>query len=236
MAIDTTGLTPSQEFWLQTVIDRFKMPSQFWANPESDIVTPAVLEAIGDLLRIHHAFSRQALSKDRFEFALEGALQRSQIPAELTQSRTNPGHDITIRGVPCSLKTEAAKNIRASHIHISKFMELGKGEWHLPDLRDRFLNHMRSYERIFTFRHIVQGPERHAYELMEIPKSLFLRAANARLEMQEGSKQNPKPGYGYVEEDGNLLFSLYFDGGTERKLQIKHLDRRLCHLHANWAF
>lgn len=235
MPEDDENLTPSQRRWVQNVIARFKMPRTLWTNPESDFLSEAVVESLGDLLQIHHAFSRQALSKDRFEFALEQALQQSQIPAQLTESRTHPGQDIVIRGVPCSLKTEAAKNISRTHVHISKYMELGKGEWDLGLLRDRFLHHMRSYERIFTFRHVVQGPQDHEYELLEIPKALLLRAADARLVIQEGSRQSPKPGYGYVEEDGNLLFALYFDGGTERKLQIRSLDRNLCFLHARWT-
>ncbi len=31
-------------------------------------------------------------------------------------------------------------------------------------------------------------------------------------------------------------FQLYFDGGTERKLQIKHLLKSLCVVHAEWKF
>jgi hypothetical protein len=37
----------------------------------------------------------------------------------------------------------------------------------------------------------------------------------------------------------NLLsaqFRLYFDGGTERKLKINKIDKRLCIVHATWEF
>ena len=54
--------------------------------------------------------------------------------------------------------------------------------------------------------------------------------------MMTDSKQNPKPGYCYVEENGNTLFSLYFDGGGERKLQVKGLQKSLCTVHATWQF
>ena len=37
-------------------------------------------------------------------------------------------------------------------------------------------------------------------------------------------------------EDGNLKFALYFDGGTERKLQIKAIRKDLCTVHATWRF
>jgi type II restriction enzyme len=75
------------------------------------------------------------------------------------------------------------------------------------------------------------------YELVEIPKSLLEKAAGGRLEMMHGSKQSPKPGYCHVtDETGRVMFQLYFDGGTERKLQIKKLDKSLCTVHAEWKF
>lgn len=213
------------------------MPHQFASNPSSDVISDQVLQRFGDALRIHHAFSRQALSKDRFEFALEQTLNRSGISAELSTSRTNRGHDITINGERVGLKSEAAKAIKADMIHISKWMELGKGPWDLSLLLNLFLDHLNGYERVFTLRFLQTGsPAKVCYELVEIPKCLLLKAAAARLEIKHDSRQNPKPGYGYVEDQGSLLYALYFDGGTERKLQIKSLRKDLCVVHAAWNF
>lgn len=237
MPADLSGLTPSQLEWVESVIAQFKLPHRFWRNPQSDWITDAVLGRIGDALHIHHAFSRQALSKDRFEYAFERALTLCQIPAALVRSRTNRGHDLTIAGVPVSLKTEAAAGIRADTIHVSKWMELGRGAWDLPLLRDLFLEHLANYERIFTLRCLVQGPERYVYELVELPKALMMEAQTCRLVVQTASRQTPQPGYGYVEDHmGGLKYSLYFDGGTERKLQIKGLRKDLCIVHATWDF
>lgn len=231
------GLRPAQVQWLQGAILAFKVPHEFARASDSDIITQAVLENLGDRMLGHHSGSRQALSKDRFEFAFEAALNASGIPSFLVKSRTNPGHDITIAGVPAGLKTEAAANIRENIIHVSKWMELGKGEWELPLLRDAFLEHMKNYERIFTLRCLSANSERVRYELVEIPKALLMEAASCILEVKEGSRQNPKPGYGYVRDSaGNLKYSLYFDGGTERKLQIKGLKKELCKVHATWTF
>ncbi|WP_426118067.1 hypothetical protein [Pseudomonas sp. DSP3-2-2] len=230
-------LRPAQVQWLKGAILAFKVPHQFVRAQDSDIVTQAVLENLGDRMLSHHAGSRQALSKDRFEFAFEAALNDSGIAAQLVKSRTNRGHDITIAGVPVGLKTEAAANIREQTIHVSKWMELGKGEWELPLLRDAFLEHMNSYDRIFTLRCLSTAPEMVRYELVEIPKDLFMQATRCELEVREGSRQNPKPGYGHVKDKyGLLMFSLYFDGGTERKLQIKSLRKDLCKVHATWTF
>jgi Type II site-specific deoxyribonuclease len=231
------GLTPSQVDLVETMIRQFDLPHEFHRNKDSDFVTPAVLDMLGDALRVHHSFSRQALSKDRFEFALERSLNRAGIPAALVANRTNRGHDITVKGVPVSLKTQADASIREDLLLISKFMELGKGAWELPLLRDMFLDHMRSYDRIFQFRCLLPGPTTHHYELVEIPKALLQEGRNAQLETQSRSKQMPKPGYGYVRDvEGKLKFALYFDGGTERKLQIKALRKDLCIVHATWRF
>lgn len=234
---DLSRLTPSQVEWVAAVVRQFNLQHEFWREEGSDFVTPGVLEMMGDALRIHHAFSRQALSKDRFEFALESSLRRAGIRAELVENRTNRGHDITIAGVPVSLKTQADKGIRKDSLHISKFMELGKGAWKLPLLRDMYVQHLKSYDRIFQFRQLQPGPESYLYELVEIPKSLLLEGKNAQLVVQARSRQNPKPGYGYVyDAEGKIKFALYFDGGTERKLQIKTIRKDLCIVHATWRF
>jgi type II restriction enzyme len=230
-------LTPSQLDWVGGVIRQFHLPHEFHRREDSDLVTPGVLEMLGDALRIHHASSRQALTKDRFEFALERSLNRAGVQAELVSSRTNRGHDITINGIAVSLKTQADSNIRVNSLHISKFMELGKGNWELPLLRDLFIEHMRSFERIFQFRCLSRVPKEYLYELVEIPKALLSEGANAALVTQEKSKQNPKPGYGNVyDAEGKLKFALYFDAGSERKLQIKQIRKDLCVVHATWKF
>lgn len=59
----------------------------------------------------------------------------------------NPGHDVTVYAVQMSLKTRADKNIKEDSIWVSKFMELGKGDWgdnpaDLNGLRSQYLAHM----------------------------------------------------------------------------------------------
>jgi hypothetical protein len=234
------SLSASQFGAIENIIAQFGRPAQFWRNPKSDLVSDCVLREFGDTLRIHHCFSAEAFTKDKFEFALEKVAIFCGIKAERAR-RGNPGHDITIMGVPVSLKTQADANIKLDRIHISKFMELGKGKWgdkvsDLEGLRDRFFEHMRSYERIVTLRRL-RDPGRNSYEMVEIPKSLLLEAKNGKLEMMFNSRQSPKPGYCTVADAlGHVKFQLYFDGGTERKLQIKHIDKALCIVHATWRF
>jgi len=222
------------------IINQLQGPSRFLRHESSNLITPDVLQDFGDALRIHHVFSAEALSKDRFEYALERVLQGRGIPAQRAP-KGNPGHDLTICGTKVSLKTQANKNIKADTIHISKFMELGKGEWtdkveDLHGLLARFFEHMTRYERIFTLRRLRDNINEH-YELVEIPKNLLDCAKNGSLRIVTSSKQNPKPGYCTVlDEQGVVAFQLYFDGGTERKLQVKDLRKDFCFVHATWEF
>lgn len=112
---------------------------------ESDLFDETTMRNFGDAMRVHHSFSSEAFSKDKFEYVLEHIMNFSGFTAELAP-RGNPGHDITVNGNRISLKTQADKNIKENQVWISKFMELGKGNWSnkpkdLIGLRDQFLNH-----------------------------------------------------------------------------------------------
>jgi len=237
-------LTDGQLRWIEAIIKCFKQPANFRRNNDSDIISDCVLSDFGDHLLIHHSFSAEPFTKDKFEYALERTINHcyGDNPASLAP-KGNPGHDITIKGERFSLKTQADKNIALQYLHISKFHELGKGKWtnNLEDLyglRTQFFEHMQSYERILILRRInPRKKDTWHYELVEIPKSLLKKAINGRFEMKHESTQNPKPGYCYVTDRyGDTMFNLYFDGGTERKLQIKKLDKSLCIVHAEWIF
>lgn len=232
------NLTDSQIEWIVAFIDQFGLPAEFARNNVSDVVSVAVLNSLGDLLRIHHAMSRQALTKAPFEYALEKALKRSGVSAELCSSATNPGHDITIAGEKFSLKTEAASDIREQSLHISKWMEMGKGQWDPPNVQlPRFLAHLEGYERILTMRCLKRVENRYRYELVEIPKALLLEVSQENVRPAKKTKQATMPHHCDVyDDDGIRKFSLYFDAGTERKLQIKDLRKNLCVVHATWRF
>jgi len=234
-----SSLSESQLEAIENIVSQFERPFDFQRNDASDLVSDCLLRELGDTLRIHHCFSAQAFTKDKFEYALERSFNICGRRAVLSP-RGNPGADIAIDGVPFSLKTQADSGIKRDFIHISKFMELGKGDWsdkpeQLPGLRERFLHHMEQYERILTLRYFKLERE-HLYELVEIPKALLLEARNGTFEMMLKSKQMPKPGSCTVAGTTGMKFQLYFDGGTERKLQVRHIDKSLCIVHAKWMF
>jgi type II restriction enzyme len=237
-------LSSAQLEVLAGIVEGLSAELQVYADPASDFTSEAFALTFGDLLLIHHALSRESFSKDKFEHGLETALRRVGIPATLA-ARGNPGHDITVHDERWSLKTQAARDIKPDRIDISKFMELGKGQWiieaDLAGLRDRMFAHMQGYDRILMLRtpSAAKAAARdpfHYYELVEIPKALLLRAASVDCVTHQKSKQTPKIGSCTVTENGEVLFQLYFDGGTERKLQVKRLAKSACHVHATWRF
>lgn len=238
-------LRPSQLRRVETLVDTLAEGSVFEANERSDIATREFCDEFGDILRQHHNVSAEPFSKDKFEYAMVTVL--SQIGHDAKKSAMgNPGHDLTVDGVPWSLKTQADKNIKVDSLHISKFMELGKGKWEseadLVALRQRMFEHMKAYERIFSLRCISRqkapsGGTIYIYELVDIPKALLLEADGKPVEMRYESRQTPKPGSCYVyDERHRLAFELYFDGGTERKLQVRNLAKRNCLVHVTWTF
>lgn len=232
-------LTDGQLQWLADAIQVFSNPCRCTVH-SSDLFDKTAACNFGDALQIHHSFSAEPLSKDRFEYLLLKVLTLSHHKVSLTP-RGNPGHDISIDGLKVSLKTQANREIRPDLIWISKFMELGKGQWgddpkDLVGLRNLFLAHLKQYKRILSLRCLARAPQ-WRYELVEIPKRLMALAINGELEMRSKSKQYPKPGYCYVRDSkGQDMYQLYFDGGTERKLQIKNLRMCHCKLHATWEF
>lgn len=252
-------LTDSQRAWLDAFVQQFKMPKTFWRNDESDLVTDLVLENIGDLLRIHHAMSRRALSKAPFEYAFEKALLLSKKKAQLADSATNPGYDMVVDGERISLKTEAAKNVSKKQLHVSKWMEMG-GAWDPVNIQlPKFLKHLDGYDRILSLRCLKQSGTHYHYELVEIPKALMLEAATGEMKPAKETTQETTPWYCRVldaeataaaiakanakktkkakkEPKPVYKFSLYFDAGSERKLQVKQILLPHCIVHATWEF
>jgi type II restriction enzyme len=232
-------LTNGQFIWIEKVVNVFSNPSNFQLV-DSNLFTKQIVNDFGDALRIHHCFSIEPFTKDKFEYLMETVFRLNKKNAKLAP-KGNPGYDIEINGGKISLKTQADRDIKPNIIWISKYMELGKTNWgdkieDLEALRDAFLKHLSKYKRVFVLRCLKKSPDFY-YELVEIPLRILQKAAGGRLEMKNKSKQFPKPGYCYVTDNkNNQMFQLYFDGGGERKLQVKRLLKSKCKIHATWQF
>ena len=111
-------------------------------------------------------------------------------------------------------------------------MESGKGDWgdnpaDLNGLRNQYLAHMANYDRIFILRALQKAPCWRC-ELVEIPSGIPQLAKDGELEMKLDSRQFPKPGYCHVRnEQGEAVFSLYFDGGGDKEITDQESDQGL---------
>ncbi len=239
-------LSEGQIIWLERIAYQFTRPRTFSRIDSSNIIsTDFILEDFGDALRIHHCFTEEPFTKDKFEYVLVSVCKYYGVQAEKS-TYNNPGADVTINSEKFSLKTQADKKLRHSSINIHKYMELGKGEWsdkikQLKGLTEQFLNHLSNYDRILVLRNIgkpLPSSPYWKYELVEIPKMLLSEVLNGKYEMTTDSIQMPKPGYCRVMDSKTKLlkFELYFDGGTERKLKINKIDKKYCTVHATWEF
>jgi len=122
-------LTPAQLKSIDDLVEQFRRPySSIHRNPDLHFVSDEIMADFGDMLRLHHCFSKGSFSKDKFEYGLELAFKQAGYSAILAPAG-NPTFDLTIEDQKFSLKTEAARAIKLNVIHISKFMELGKGLW-----------------------------------------------------------------------------------------------------------
>jgi type II restriction enzyme len=233
---EISSLSDNQLGSVEPVIQELSNPFlEKFNSPNSDLIDQCVLNIFGDAIRIHHCFSKGPFTKDKFEFALEYAFNQCGRKAKLAPPGI-PGYDLVLEDKKYSLKTEAEKSIKQDLIHVSKHMELGKGEWNLELLRNQFLDNLQKTDRILTLRCLSRFFPYEYYELVEIPKDILLKSISGTLRLMTKSTQNPKPGYCDVSENGILLFQLYFDAGGERKLQIKSLLKSKCFVHAFWKF
>jgi len=225
--------------WIESVIEILNCKQIFTLRDEKSM-SEDWFRSFGDALMIHHAFSNEPFTKDKFEYALVSSARLAGIDADFAP-KGNRGHDVVIGTSKLSLKTQADKAIKSEIIWISKYMELGRGVWsdnpeQLQGLVTNFLNHLKQSDRILILRCLNKAPN-WSYELIEIPKELLGRCSSGKLRMMQNSRQMPKPGYCDVEgENGLIDFRLYFDGGSERKLQIKSLKKSLCKSIAEWHF
>jgi Type II site-specific deoxyribonuclease len=241
---DLRALTTEQFAWVERLVKTMALPANCVRNPASDVFPDDDSAGLLFLFLItHHTLSAESFKKEKCEYALVQIMTTLRRTAVLAKSRTNPGHDLTVDGSKWSVKSEAHRDIEKDFILMSKWMELGKGKWdEEADLHTlcakNFQGHLANYDRIFVFRCLTPTElVDHHYELLEIPKTILVMACSSGVFiMTKKSKQTPKPGYCRVSDERGLMYQLYFDGETERKLRLQKLRRDLCAFHAEWKF
>jgi hypothetical protein len=234
------ALSPVQVDVVRAIVESFahKQANQLL---RSDFLTEEAFEYFAMRLAAHHAFSSHVLKKENFEHILEQAFKRTGVSAQRANSMTKRGADLTVNGVTLSLKTEAARNLRASQIVISKLMEAAwikriAGTKDIPPfIASMVLPHFKNYDRIFILRCYVD-PARAGftrYDMREIPKKV-LELIGA-LEAEDFSALTAtRTTSAAVMSNGKAAFQFRLDGSDD-KLTINQLDVDLCPLHAWWS-
>ena len=107
-------LRESQIYWVEKVTAALATQSTTALHRHDVLDETSVLD-FGDVLKIHHVFSAEPFTKDKFEYAFVQVLGWRGRQASLAP-KGNPGHDATIDGHRFSLKTQADKNIKSDEI------------------------------------------------------------------------------------------------------------------------
>lgn len=234
------NLSPIQTEVVVSIVKRFleKIDGELLIN---DFLTKDAFEYFGMRLAAHHASSSHMLKKENFEHIIEQSFRRTGSKTKRQNSMTVRGADIEINGSSISLKTEAARSIKPSHITISKLMEAA---WikrvtstdDIPNyIRSMIMPHFSNYEKIFILRCYIDPSKKTniRYDLREIPKAVLSEISRltgadftALTQTRTTSAQ--------VHIGGHVAFKFRLDGSDD-KITITNLDVSLCPLHAWWS-
>ncbi|WP_147363309.1 hypothetical protein [Deinococcus sp. RM] len=214
-------------------------PPQFTENPDSDIVTQEFAEEFSERLMIHHAVVPERMSKKAFEYAFESACRHAGRSAKVNVSDTVPGADIKVDNSMYSLKSEAAKNIKSNHVHVSKFREsavIQNPSLSIAEIanaaKELVDSHVKNYSRIFMLRAFPPSNDSIKYEIIELPHELIADIAN--IPTGEFRATGRKTVVAELKDSKNntaLQFKLDISDG---KLTIAKIQHDLCKVHGTW--
>lgn len=208
-------------------------------NLQSSLVSETLAEEFALRLVLFHAAHEVNLTKKTFEFVFANALRSSGHIVELTDNAVFAGADMTVDGVPYSLKTEGGKSVRRDVAHISKFMELRamRGCRTAADFvaltKEHFVPHTNRYQKILSLRSW-RGGQEIEYQLLEIPISI-LKRANLLEEEDFGEPTQGGSCSAIVRsQEGDPLFTLVYDGSVE-KITLRGIIVEACTDHCRWT-
>ncbi len=238
LAAVATGLDPVQ-VELLTEIARTMMRRVVEAfYEESDFATPRFRANFRNRLLIHHATNEAKLTKKAFEFAFLGASKADSKIGFITTSSTLSGADVIVDNVRFSLKTEAARGIKAEQITISKFTEARwiQQQTTLKQLAEeaakRIPAHLSQYDRILILRVREMPKGQLLYEIVEIPIDL-LRRIGGLTEVSFSPRTTQGGSSAKIVVEGQPAFTLRLDG-SDGKITITGLPISMCIRHVSW--
>ena len=120
------SLSTTKRHLVSHLVDRLNVDTDSALTTPSEPFDHAFVSRFGEILQTHHALSNQPFTKDKFEWAMVEAFKGMGRKAEHGPPGL-AGYDIEVDGHKWSLKTQADRSIKPDSLHISKFMEMGKG-------------------------------------------------------------------------------------------------------------
>lgn len=216
-------------------------------SPDSDLLSEGFAGNFSNRLRIYHATNAEKFNKKAFEYAFVAAARYVGGRAIILPNAVAPDADVEVDRHRYSLKTEAARNLSRTAIHVSKFSE---ARW-IRDCRSpedfareatrRIPEHLRRYERIFTLRAFDVLAEPLGwdlpvvrYELWEVPRDLLMRVEDLRPEDFAPRSAAGSSRADVMMEDGTRAFRLTLDGSVE-KVTLAGIRTDLCRFHGAWT-
>ena len=234
-----SGLSEGRLALLVEMADALGRSVRATVNPRSDLVNGEFESDFSGRLLLFHAMHDAALTKKTFEYFFVGANRSAGREASQTVNDVHPGEDVVVDGTRYSLKTEGGKSIRGDSLHISKLMEARwirecrGGDDFNREVRDKVIGHLAHYQRIVSLRSFTTRSA-YKYELVEIPKSLLLRAGYLSPRSFSARTKNGSSSADVVDDRGRRLFVLSLDGSVE-KVTVRSLAKSACIVHAEWT-
>jgi hypothetical protein len=227
------GLDDQQIGQLLRVARALALPFAETIGPNSTVVTGPFAAEFRSRLQAHHATHNTPMDRLSFEAAFLAASDAAGRPTDEAPSRTTRFFDATVGGEQTSLKTEAAKAMKAGQLHVSK---LSEAAW-IQDMRagrkrrertlaflDEFL---AAVDRIFVLRFYRSDRVPH-YELVEIPTAHFelVRSAPA------AQFNRDAPRIPIFDEEGPIMeFCL---DRSDSKITVRKIEKSRCIVHGDW--
>lgn len=232
-------LTFTQAVLLESMAHAMLVPVDTVIAHDTDIASPLFVEAMSNILALHHALHEEPLNKKSFEYMLKQCFLADGQEAEINSNPGDEAWDIRAAGQRWSLKTEAAVGISARQIKVEKLMEARwVREADTPDkcaknVSERLPLHMRHYDRMLVLRAFkLRGGYR--YFLEEIPLRPLVDALSGA-KPQQFAKKGRSISYGAdfpAAQDGIRAFRILLDSSVE-KIRLWYTTSQARH-HGSW--
>jgi hypothetical protein len=228
------GLNAASVRQLAQIAGALAAPIEGTVNEDAGLISPPFRQEFEARLKVHHATHSKQLDRISLEDAFRAASRAAGREVRGTSSATGPFIDEVVDGEGVALKSTAARDVRASKVHISK---LGEASW-IQDVRgaqareaaakDQIRRFLAQAKRIYQLRVLPDSTD-WKYQFVEVPTGLFEPILD--LERQLFAPDGPR--IPVVDAVGQCL-TLVLDR-SDAKITITNIPITRCIVHATWS-